>query len=240
MASTIPVGSRIVINGADSYDRNDIVAYTYFGNDYSKQMDEDGHYPQHWETRISRIIAVSGDSMLINDGDIFINGKEIQLPEKANLMYQIVSTGIIEDFSGDNERYSQAESLPGGGIRYTVYLTRNEAMKYINQKENIVSVKRISADRSFNDTLFATDCADTGVSTDYYGPFYIPKPGDTIEVKSCNRKFYKNINGIQTGKNIIREKLCFLVGDNRHGSEDSRFIGLIPETNIKGKLKGFY
>jgi signal peptidase I len=239
MAGTIPVGSKVIIGEADSYERNDIVAYEYFGNNYTAPTDEEGHFPQHWETRISRIIAVSGDSLLINEGNIFINGKEIQFPEKAQLLYHIYSTEVIEELQNDRERFGEAEKL-NAGIRYTVYLTRDEANKYANRKDIVVSVKKSTDERHFSDTIYATDCASNGVSTDYYGPFYIPKPGDTIEVKPCNRKFYKNIPGIQEGMNIIREKLFFLIGDNRYASEDSRFIGLIPESHVKGKLKGFY
>jgi len=239
MAATIPTGSRIIIQEADNYGRNDIVAYEYYGNNYSVMPDEEGRYPLHWETRISRIIGVSGDSLLINEGTIFINGKETQLPEKAQLLYYIYSTEVIEELQNDKERFGEAESM-NSGIRYSAYLTRLEANKYADRKDIVVSVKRRTDDRRFADSMYATDCGPVGVSIDFYGPFYIPKPGDTIEVKPCNRKFFKNIPGIQDGKNIVKEKLCFLAGDNRYASEDSRFTGLIPESHLKGKMKGFY
>jgi type IV secretory pathway protease TraF len=36
------------------------------------------------------------------------------------------------------------------------------------------------------------------------------------------------------GMQTISDKKCFLIGDNRHNSEDSRYIGLINISEIVG------
>jgi signal peptidase I len=48
---------------------------------------------------------------------------------------------------------------------------------------------------------------------------------------------YQHIPGIAFGKNIIKEKLYFVMGDNRHRSQDSRYIGFIPHSNMNGIVK---
>ena len=74
-------------------------------------------------------------------------------------------------------------------------------------------------------------------SSDNYGPLVIPNTGNTVIVDSINYKLYHNIPGIRMGKNTIEESLYFVLGDNRHGAQDSRFIGFIPHSNMYGIVK---
>ncbi|HKC36685.1 MAG TPA: S26 family signal peptidase, partial [Chitinophagaceae bacterium] len=87
------------------------------------------------------------------------------------------------------------------------------------------------------DTFLARPATTLLWTVDNYGPLYIPLPGDTIHVTNANYKLYKNIPGIQLGKNILKEKLYFVMGDNRHRAEDSRYIGFIPHSNMYGIVK---
>lgn len=48
--------------------------------------------------------------------------------------------------------------------------------------------------------------------------------------------YNENWNKDNFGPLLIPEGKCFVIGDNRHNSEDSRFIGLIPVENITGKV----
>lgn len=92
-----------------------------------------------------------------------------------------------------------------------------------------------------------------GWNEDNYGPLYIPKQGDEIEINAKNYEHWdvfikreghnpalnKNgvltIDGKQTDKYTVERNYYFMMGDNRNNSLDSRFWGFVPRENIVGK-----
>lgn len=87
---------------------------------------------------------------------------------------------------------------------------------------------------------------------DNFGPLFIPKKGSTVELNDKNYILYKRaihayekhkiekrkdgfyIDDAKATSYTFESDYYWLMGDNRHGSVDSRYWGLVPDTHVVG------
>jgi signal peptidase I len=88
---------------------------------------------------------------------------------------------------------------------------------------------------------------------DYFGPLHIPAAGDTLVFSEINLDHavnvisleghavqpgssgHLNIDGESADHYVCEQNHYFMMGDNRDNSHDSRYWGLVPESNIIGE-----
>lgn len=237
MANTILPLEHIYVSHSKSFERNDVVVFNVFAADLTVPPDENGEYKNVWQKRVSRLVAVSGDSIQITKGDLYVNGKIQPLPPDALGRYYVKSTAVINDFPAGYDLDAHVVKQTGDTILYLVRISATQAEEYRHKPAVVEVTKFIEPTMDPIMPPLATNCGRCPWSLDFYGPLRIPSPGETIIVDSSNYRLYQHIPGIQLGPHVIEEKLYFMLGDNRHGAEDSRFIGFISHSKMHGIVK---
>ena len=111
-----------------------------------------------------------------------------------------------------------------------------------------VRINRSGMERAFSN-VFPFDTA-LHWRVDRYGPLYVPRKNDTLDLTEINLRHYESVirieNLVRAGDSplSIDQQIChvfdldyyFVTGDNFYSSSDSRHWGFVPETHIIGKV----
>jgi signal peptidase I len=143
--------------------------------------------------------------------------------------------------------YLEIQSEPNMGL---FNMTEEEAEKWRGENGvKLVSRFSLTAPES---NIFPQNKRLPG-NQDNFGPIYIPAKGATINLDIASLPYYKKIiqeyennslsvsgnqitiNGEVTNTYTFKQDYYWMMGDNRHRSEDSRFWGYVPENHIVGK-----
>ncbi|PXY39865.1 signal peptidase I [Flavobacterium cheongpyeongense] len=207
---------------------------------------------------VKRCVGVPGDSLSIKDGFVYINNKKLILPERAKPQYSyavaldgktpIDFEPLLKEL---NVNLVDVMGFKDDAKRDTLYfaaLTEASAERLKNTP-GVTNVKRQIAKGNEN-AIFPHI---NKWNQDNFGPIYIPEAGKTVSLTNESLPFYKDIittyegntlqldgskfliNGKPATTYTFKQNYYWMMGDNRHNSEDSRYWGYVPENHIVGK-----
>ncbi len=219
-----------------------------------RPLDKKDHY-------IKRCIGLPGDTLEVRDRQVFVNGSPAENPSSMQFVYQLnapngpINLRRLEEWgvSITDGKGGSGDILGGNAESMIVVLTEQQREK-IQHMDASIQIQPIEWPEDTDGKFFPHDPAHFGPWTwDNFGPVHIPAKGETVPLRPETIAMYERaitvyegnqletqgenylINGAPATNYTFKQDYFWMMGDNRHNSEDSRVWGFVPEDHVVGK-----
>lgn len=229
---------KIIINKITHCKLNDLVAYKN---------------PFNGKIKISRLVGTKGNSVFIDNGELYVNNKHISY--KDELKYYRINAFNNDAFLILKEKYHLIDQENILGV-YFLNLNKKTLLKLEN--DSVFLIKRQIIEKGYGNEDIFPQSFKYRWNEDNFGPLKIMGKGDIIELNDNTFSLFKNtinlfegikitksknkilVNGKEKKQYEFKNNYIFLLNDLRSDINDSRRFGMIPEKNIIGKVVKIY
>ena len=195
------------------YDKNGQAIRGYFGKVQSRPVDRRENY-------IKRCVAISGDSIQVIDGQVYVNGKPQEDVGDRQYKYLVVTDGTsfnptrLEELGISDEDRKASRSIEPEYLDFVeglkdvdvnslfVFPLVEETAEKLRAMPFVKSVTRIVRPKGYRESFIFPHDPKYNWNEDNFGPLYLPKQGDVIKLTLDNLPLYRRCIEVYEGNSL--------------------------------------